>query len=270
MGAGLAQCLAEAGLTVTVVEPDTTATARARRDIRGSVRAMALLRPGSDVTRLAEAVAGIRWTAEAAELHDADLVIESVTERIDLKRAVFAELDRLCRPETVLASGTSAIPIADLAARTSRPHRVLGLHFMNPAPLTGTVEVITTTETAPDTLAAALDLLTVLGKRGIVVGDRPGFVINRILMLVIAEAADVTADGTDAETVDALFEGCLGHRMGPLRTADLIGLDNVADTLAVLRETTGEDRYRVPEPLAALVRAGHLGRKSGRGFHVYA
>lgn len=269
MGAGIAQCVAEAGMAVTVVDPDPTAAERARRGIRAALRSSALLGRGPRPAEFAEITDRIRWSQHTEELREATFVIESVTERVELKYLVLAELDRVCAPSAVFASGTSAIPITDLAARTTRPERMLGLHFMNPAPLTEAVEVITTAHTAPGTLATALDFLGALGKRGIVVGDGPGFVINRVLMLAIAEAASVTESGTDAATVDALFEGCLGHRMGPLRTADLIGLDNVADTLAVLRDATGDDRYRVPDVLATLVENGHLGRKSGRGFHAY-
>ncbi|MEU0538407.1 3-hydroxyacyl-CoA dehydrogenase family protein [Nocardia sp. NPDC005978] len=270
MGTGIAQCLAQSGIPVVVVESDATAIARAQRELRSALRLAALLGRGARGTTL-EAVSGrIRWSADLAELSDASFVIESVTERIDLKREIFGALDRHCPPGTIFATGTSAVPVADLAARTNRPDRVLGLHFMNPAPLTEVVEVITGAQTAPGALARALALLDALGKQGIVVGDGPGFVINRILMLCIAEAAEVTATGVDADTVDALFEGCLGHRMGPLRTADLIGLDNVLDTLTVLRETTGDDRYRVPGPLADLVAAGRFGRKTGGGFHDYA
>ncbi|GAB2642553.1 3-hydroxyacyl-CoA dehydrogenase family protein [Nocardia goodfellowii] len=269
MGAGIAQCLAQAGMPVTVVEIDTVAAERARGALKSALRLSVLLGRGVKAADIADITARIRWTDRLEHLRDATFVIESVTERIDLKRHLFADLDRHCSPSAIFASGTSAIPIAELAAETGRPDQILGLHFMNPAPLTETVEVITTARTSPGTLNRTLGLLDALGKKGIVVGDGPGFVINRVLMLSIAEAATITETGTDAATIDDLFEGCLGHRMGPLRTADLIGLDNVADTLVVLRETTGDGRYRIPEALAQLVAAGHLGRKTGKGFHEY-
>ncbi|MEV0245278.1 3-hydroxyacyl-CoA dehydrogenase family protein [Nocardia sp. NPDC050712] len=269
MGAGIAQCVAQAGLQVTVVETDATAVENARRQLKSALRLSVLLGRGPAAADLPGITARVHWTDRLEDLATATFVIESVTERVELKRAVFANLDRVCPPTAIFASGTSAIPIADLAAETGRPERVLGLHFMNPAPLTETVEVITSAQTSPDALNRALALLDTLGKKGIVVGDGPGFVINRVLMLGIAEAVAITETGTDAATIDDLFEGCLGHRMGPLRTADLIGLDNVADTLVVLRETTGDGRYRVPRALAELVAAGHLGRKTGKGFHEY-
>ncbi|VFA99401.1 3-hydroxyacyl-CoA dehydrogenase family protein [Nocardia cyriacigeorgica] len=269
MGTGIAQCLAQAGVPVVLVEADPEATARARRELRSALRLSVLLGRGPGAANLDEIAARIQWAERLDAVRSCSFIIESVTERIDLKAEIFAALDRYCGADTVFASGTSAIPIADLAANTSRPDRILGLHFMNPAPLTEVVEVVSTSATSPASLKRALALLDTLGKKGIVVGDGPGFVINRVLMMCIAEAASVLDTGTDPETVDALFEGCLGHRMGPLRTADLIGLDNVLDTLTVLRTTTGDDRYRIPSALARLVDAGHHGRKSGKGFHEY-
>ncbi|MFC9997510.1 3-hydroxyacyl-CoA dehydrogenase family protein [Nocardia sp. NPDC127526] len=268
MGAGIAQCLAQAGRDVIVVEPDPNAVARARKSLDEAVRLALLLGRGDRRTAL-EAARRVRWTDRIDELGEVDFVIECATERIELKERLFAELDRHCPPGAVLASATSAIPIARLAAATGRPEQVLGLHFMNPAPLTDAVEVVRGEQTSAHTLTRATDLLTALGKESIVVGDRPGFVLNRLLMLTIAQAAATLDTGTDAATVDALFERCLGHKMGPLRTADLIGLDNVADTIDVLHRETGEDHYRVPPALATLVAAGHFGRKTGQGFHDY-
>ncbi|WP_433526857.1 3-hydroxyacyl-CoA dehydrogenase family protein [Nocardia pseudovaccinii] len=268
MGSGIAQCLAQAGYQVEVVEPDRSVTERARRGLDESVR-LALLLGRGDRRTAPDIGQRVRWVERIDELSAVGFVIECASERITLKEQLFGELDRHCRADAVLASCTSAIPIARLAAATERPDRVLGLHFMNPAPLTTAVEVVRGAQTAPHTLARATDLIAALGKEAIVVGDRPGFVLNRVLMLSIAEAAATLDTGTDAATVDALFEQCLGHRMGPLRTADLIGLDNVADTIEVLRRETGESHYRVPPALAALVDAGHFGRKTGRGFHDY-
>ncbi|WP_280356193.1 3-hydroxyacyl-CoA dehydrogenase family protein [Nocardia otitidiscaviarum] len=268
MGAGIAQCLAQAGREVIVVEPDPTAVERARRGLDEAVRLALLLGRGDRRTAL-DTARRVRWSDTIDEFDAVDFVIECAVERIELKEKLFADLDRVCPADTVLASITSAIPIARLAAATARPDRVLGLHFMNPAPLTDAVEVVRGAATSPDTMARATDLLTALGKQPIVVGDRPGFVLNRLLMLSIAEAAALLDAGETAATVDDLFEQCLGHRMGPLRTADLIGLDNVADTIEVLRRETGEQHYRVPPALAALVTAGHFGRKTGQGFHDY-
>ncbi|WP_373889213.1 3-hydroxyacyl-CoA dehydrogenase family protein [Nocardia sp. XZ_19_369] len=269
MGSGIAQCLAQAGYPVLVVEPNPVALDRARARVAESLRLAVLLRGPGKNSAISETTARIEWSADPGVLRPATFVIECVTERVELKEAVFAELDRHCAADTVLASCTSAIPVTRLGARVTHAERVIGLHFMNPAPLTEMVEVIVAPQTAPNTLERSLSLIAALDKSAIVVGDRPGFVLNRVLMLLIGAAAAGLDTDTDAETVDALFEGCLGHRMGPLRTADLIGLDNVADTIAVLRTETGDDRYRVPPQLSRLVEAGHLGRKTGRGFHVY-
>lgn len=268
MGTGIAQCLAVAGRTVVLVENDDHAADRARTSLRQALR-LALLLGRGDRAATENAAGRIRWATELEALRETEFVIECVTEELISKTAVFAELDRVCPADTVLASCTSAVPIAHLATATERPDRVLGLHIMNPAPLTDTVEVVTGARTATPVLDRALALVAAMGKRGIVVPDRPGFVINRVLMLSIAEAAAALDAGVSAETVDALFEGCLGHATGPLRTADLIGLDNVADTMAVLRAELRDDRYTAPPALAALVAAGHYGRKTGRGFHDY-
>lgn len=269
MGCGIAQCLAEADQAVVVVDNDAAAIDRAATTLKNAVRQSVLLGK-SNRSSIAAVSERIHWASTIDELAPVDAVIEAVTERVVTKTAVFAQLDRVCTEATMLASCTSSVPIAHLAAATRRPERVLGLHVMNPAPLTGTVEVVDGMQTDPGVLKAALELVQMMGKRGIVVADRPGFVLNRVLMLSIAEAAVAVADGVPAETVDALFEGCLNHSTGPLRTADLIGLDNVVDTMTVLRTELHDDRYTVPTELAALVAAGHYGRKTGRGFHVYS
>ncbi|MDF3307687.1 3-hydroxyacyl-CoA dehydrogenase family protein [Rhodococcus sp. T2V] len=269
MGAGVAESLARAGHDVTVVDSDQQAVEQARSRMRDSLR-LAILLGRTGGPKPAEVTARVQWTAQLTDLREAAVVIECVPERIDLKEKVFAELDRVCAPGALLASCTSGIPVDRLAASTTRPEQVVGLHFMNPAPLKDTVEVVRGPRTSQQSLDRALALLTSLGKTGIVVGDGPGFLLNRVLMLCIAEAAAAVGDGiADADTTDALFEGCLGHPMGPLRTADLIGLDNVQDTMTALRELTGDDHYRPPATLVALVEAGHLGRKTGRGFHEY-
>lgn len=268
MGTGIAQCLAVAGHEVLVVEIDAAAIARSQTSLRQALRLAQLLGRG-DRAMIGAAPDRIRWTTDLTDLRDAEVVIECVPEQHTIKTAVFAELDRVCRTATLLASCTSAVPIARLAVAAAHPERILGLHIMNPAPLTGTVEVVRGTHTSPAALDRALTLVDDMGKKGIVVPDRAGFVINRVLMLAITEAATAFGDGVSAETVDSLFEGCLGHATGPLRTADLIGLDNVADTLAVLRAELSDDRYTAPPALTALVAAGHYGRKTGQGFHVY-
>ncbi len=266
MGAGLAQSLAQAGHPVTVVDPVPGALEGARRRLRDGLRLARLLGRAPDPG----AADRVTWTADLADLAGCAHVFECAPERIALKEALFADLGAICAPDAVLATVTSAIPVDRLAARTARPERVVGTHFMNPVPLKDTVEVVRGPRTARRTLDAVLAVISGMGKTGVVVGDGPGFVINRVLMLTVNEAAAVLAEGTaDAAAVDKVFEGCLGHPMGPLRTGDLIGLDTVADTLDVLRECTGDPRFTPTPLLRRLVAEGRCGRKAGRGFHDY-
>lgn len=266
MGAGVAQCFAAAGHPVVVVDPDPVARASGPERLRSGIRAARLLRrqdPGPVGER-------VSWEADPAALSDALYVVDCAPERLPVKEEIFRALDRTCPAEAVFASCTSAIPIGHLGSFTGRPERVIGTHFMNPAPLKDTVEVATSAATSADTVRRTLDVLAGLGKRAIVVGDGPGFVSNRVLMLTVNEAAAVVAAGTaDADTVDRVFKDCFGHATGPLRTADLIGLDTVVDTLDVLREFTGDDRFRPTPLLSKLVAEGRVGRKAGSGFHSY-
>lgn len=215
-----------------------------------------------------EVLGRIRWTDRWDQLGMPEFVLECVPERLPVKEEVLRAADEHSAPGAVLASCTSAIPVDHMAGWVGDPGRVIGTHFMNPAPLKDTVEVANGPHTSPDTLRRTTELLDLLGKKAIVVGDGPGFVSNRVLMLTVNEAAAVVHQGTaDAATVDAVFQECFGHRMGPLRTADLIGLDTIVDTLVVLREFTGDPRFEPSPLLAELVAAGNLGEKSGRGFH---
>lgn len=197
-------------------------------------------------------------------------VIEAITEVAELKAKVIAEVSAAVSPGTLLVSNTSAIPIDELAAAAARPAELVGTHFMNPPYLIRTVEVIRGARTGEAAMAAVRDLLTTLRRQAVVVRDAPGFVTSRVLHPMINDAARVVQEGTaTAEDVDALMQGCLGHATGPLRTADLIGIDNLVDSLNVLHERTGDDGCRPCDLLLEKVRAGENGRKSGRGFYVY-
>lgn len=270
IGRGVGQSLAEAGHRVVLVDVDDAILTRALDDIRRNAGARRLLTKGAAASP-EELLARIDATTDAAALAAASFVIENVTERWAVKEPVWRHLDRVCPPGTVLAANTSAIPIAKLAAATSgRSPYVLGIHFMNPVPLKDTVEVIRSADTADATVDDALDLLASMGKGALVVNDAPGFVSNRILMLTINEAIAVLDEGVaDAETIDAVFTRCFGHPMGPLATGDLIGLDTIADTLAVLGDETGDERFRPARLLDELVAEGRFGRKSGRGVFDY-
>lgn len=266
MGTGVAQCFAAAGHDVVVADHDPRAVDSGPERVRAGLRMTALLgnRPPTGVPDR------IRWTGQLGELGGSEFVVECAAERIPVKEGLFGELDRLCPAATILASCTSAVPIARLAAATARADRVIGTHFMNPAPLKDTVEVVRAAATGDETVRATMDLLSGIGKHAIVVADGPGFVANRVLMATINEAIATVGDGiADAATVDQVFENCFGHAMGPLRTADLIGLDIILDTLTVLLECTGNPMYRPCPLLAELAGAGRLGRKTGQGLHTY-
>ncbi|MGC7102157.1 3-hydroxyacyl-CoA dehydrogenase family protein [Amycolatopsis lurida] len=265
MGCGVAQCLAAAG-QVVVFEPAAAAREAGPGRVRDGVRLARMLRrtgPGPD-----EVLDRIRWTDRWEELGEPEFVVECVPERLPLKEKVLRAAGGHSAPGAVFASCTSAIPVDHLAGWLADPGRMIGTHFMNPAPLKDAVEVARGRRTTEETLHRTTELLGRIGKKAIVVGDAPGFVSNRVLMLTVNEAATVLHEGTaDAATVDEVFRECFGHRMGPLRTADLIGLDTIVDTLLVLLEFTGDPRFEPSPLLAELVAAGHLGEKTGRGFH---
>jgi 3-hydroxybutyryl-CoA dehydrogenase len=200
----------------------------------------------------------------------ASLVIENVTENWEIKQAVHRELDLVCAPDTVVIANTSAIPITRLASVSSRPQQVVGVHFMNPVPAKPVVELIPGVHTSPETLARTRELLGGMGKKAIEVKDAAGFVSNRVLMLTVNEAAYLVHEGVaTAEGVDEVFRGCFGHPMGPLETADLIGVDTILYSVEVLHEHYADSKYRPCPLLKQMTDAGLHGRKSGRGFYDY-
>jgi methoxymalonate biosynthesis protein len=263
MGTGIATLATGRGLPVTLVDIDEPTLAKARATVSGQLRLARLMGalPG-DVT-----AGELTTTTATADVAGASAVIESITERADLKAKVIAEASAAVARGTLLASNTSAIPVDELAESARRPGDLVGIHFMNPPYLIKTVEVVRGPRTSEEAMTATTALLSALGMDGVVVNDGPGFVINRVLQRMINEAARIVEEGrASAEAVDALFTGCLGHATGPLATADLIGLDNVVDSLHVLHERTGDEGYRPCGLLLAKVRAGDHGRKTGRGF----
>jgi 3-hydroxybutyryl-CoA dehydrogenase len=272
MGQGVAQCAAEHGLAVVLVDIAPAVLERARAAMVERLRFAGMFaKDKKTVAPPAEVLARVTFSSDDSALKAASFVIENVPERWEVKRQVLARLDALCPAGAIFASNTSAMPITALAAFTKRPSQVLGMHFMNPVPLTSGVEVVRGVHTADATIARGQELLARLGKTGIVVNDAAGFVINRVLMLTVNEAMfEVQEQVAPAEDVDRMFTTCLGHKMGPLALADLIGLDTVLYSLEVLQGHFRDDKFRPCPLLRQLVAAGHLGVKSGRGFFEYA
>jgi len=266
MGTGISTLAVGRGLPVVLVDVDEAVLERARVAIASGLRHSQLV----GALPVGCAPAELRTTVSLDDVAAAGAVIEAVTERAELKAELLAKVSTLVRPGTALISNTSGIPIDEMAAGVRRPGDLIGTHFMNPAYLISMVEVIRGPRTADETVDSVLSLLTRLGRRAVVVRDAPGFVTSRLLHPMINDAARVVSEGTaTAEEVDALMQGCLGHPTGPLRTADLIGIDNLVDALTVLHARTGDERCRPSELLLEKVRRGELGRKSGRGFYVY-
>lgn len=269
MGVGVAQSLAQTGHEVIVVDVADDVLERARRELRQGIRAWMLLGKGAKID--AKAVTErIVFTTDYERLAAVDFVVENVTEKWALKQEVYRRLEAVCRPEVVFAANTSAISITKIGAATRRPAQVVGMHFMNPVPMKPMVELIRAFHTSPETLAAGQRFLAEMGKEAVVVNDWPGFVSNRVLMLTINEAVFLLQDQVaSAVDVDRIFKGCFGHKMGPLETADLIGLDTILYSIEVLHESYNDSKYRPCPLLKKMVDAGLHGRKSGRGFYDY-
>src|SRR5580700_7484585 len=215
-------------------------------------------------------LARIQPTTETSSLAGVDLAVEAVPEQLDLKVRLLREVDAVLKPGAILASNTSSISITELAAKTSRPERFIGMHFMNPVPVMQLVEVIRGLATSDETFTTITSLCEDLGKKPVAVNDAPGFVSNRVLMPLINEAAYAVMEGVATpEAVDAVMKMGMNHPMGPLELADFIGLDVCVDILHVLQEGLGDPKYRACPLLKKYVAAGWTGRKSGRGFYMY-
>lgn len=269
MGCDVAFVLAQRGFEVTLVDNSPDARAQAASRWQHAARMQRLLGAGGEWP--ADPSARILVTADLASLAGAGAVIENVPEDWEIKKDVYSAFDGICEADCILAANTSTIPVARFASMVRRPERVIGVHFMNPVTVKPVVEVIRGRQTSDSTLARTLELLAALEKRAIVVADAPGFVSNRVEMLTVNEAICVLADGlASASDIDAIFRQCMGHQMGPLETADLIGLDTVRLSLERLYEAYGDPKFRPCPLLVEMVDHGLLGRKSGRGFHPYA
>jgi 3-hydroxybutyryl-CoA dehydrogenase len=270
MGVGVGQNLAQTGHEAVLVDVSDEILERARGEIRKNLRFQGMFQKGAK-TESADAVLGrIAFTTRLEDLGDVDYIVENVPEKWEIKKEIYPRIDAICPERAVFAVNTSCISITRVGGITKRPDRVIGMHFMNPVPLKPMVEVIRGHHTSEETIETSRRFLKQMGKDCIVVNDLPGFVSNRVLMLTINEAVFLVQDGVaTAEQVDQLFKTCFGHKMGPLETADLIGLDTILYSIEVLYESYNDSKYRPSPLLKKMVDAGLHGRKSGKGFYDY-
>ncbi len=269
MGSGIAQVAAAGGWKVKLADASLDLAAKAKAKI---VAGLSKLAEKGKITADEAAATGERIVPVAgiAELNDCDLVVEAATENLEVKLALFKQLDAAVKPEAVLASNTSSISITRIAAATKRPSQVVGLHFFNPVPLMKLVEVIRALQTSDETYELARSIVTRLNKTAVTAKDSPGFLVNRILMPLLLEAVFALEQGLGTpQDIDTAAKLGLNHPMGPLELSDFIGLDTVLAIADVLQRETGDDKYRAPVLLRNYVAAGWLGRKAGRGFFNY-
>jgi 3-hydroxybutyryl-CoA dehydrogenase len=269
MGNGIAHVFARAGYSVILRDVDQTFLERAL-DTIGKNLDREVKKGKLPVPERPAVLSRIETVIDMAAIGVADFAVEAVPEKLEIKRAVLTEADKILRPEAILASNTSSISMTTLAALTSRPDRFVGMHFMNPVPVMALVEVIRALQTSDAVFNLTMELTKRLGKTPVAVNDAPGFVSNRVLMPLINEAAYCVMEGVATpEAIDAVMKLGMNHPMGPLELADFIGLDVCVDILHVLQQGLGDPKYRACPLLKKYVAAGWLGRKSSRGFYTY-
>ncbi len=270
MGMGVSQNFAMCGYKVILVDISYEILERARTTISENIRFQSFFKKDEKMDEMDIILSRITFSTEIDLLENCSFIIENVPEKIDIKRSVYEKIDSVCGRDCIFMANTSCISITQIASMTKRPQNIIGTHFMNPVPLKTTVEVIKGYHTSEETLIRIRNLLAEIGKECIVVNDYPGFVSNRISHLFINEAAFVVQDKVAShEEVDDIFKKCFGHKIGPLETADLIGLDTIVDSLKILYESYQDPKFKCCPLLKKMVDAGLLGRKSGKGFYNY-
>lgn len=269
MGAGIAQAFAAKGYEVVIRDIKDEFVDRGLTNIRKGLEK--LVSKGKMTEENKDALLSrISGTTDMNFAADCDLIVEAAVENMEIKKQIFSQLDSICKPETILASNTSSLSITEVAAATKRPDKVIGMHFFNPAPVMKLVEIIRGMATSQETFDAVKELAVAIGKDPVEVAEAPGFVVNRILIPMINEAVGILAEGiASADDIDKAMMLGANHPMGPLALGDLIGLDVCLAIMDVLYKETGDSKYRAHSLLRKYVRAGWLGRKSGRGFHNY-
>ncbi len=270
MGAGIIQIFAQNGYEVYVRARRETSVEKGVSIVSKNLEKLIAKEKITEETKL-EIMSRIHGSTDLSIIADTDLVIEAATEDMDSKKALLAEIDALCKPETIFATNTSSLSITELAAATKRPDKVIGMHFFNPVPLMSLVEIIKSLTTSNEVRNVIVDLTKRIGKIPVEVEEAPGFVVNRILVPMVNEAVGILADGVaKAEDIDQAMMLGANHPIGPLALGDLIGLDVCLAVMEVLHAEFGDDKYRPHPLLKKMVRAGKLGRKSGEGFFVYS
>ncbi|WP_027965177.1 3-hydroxybutyryl-CoA dehydrogenase [Halalkalibacillus halophilus] len=269
MGAGIAQVFAQANFTVKLNDLSEEALEKGLNGI-DKVLARNVEKERMTEEEKSKTLANITTTSDIKDAHDCDLVVEAVVENMDVKTKVFQQLDEITPKHAILASNTSSLPITDIAAVTNRPEQVIGMHFMNPVPVMKLVEIIRAIQTTDATYQAVEEATKALNKAPVEVEDYPGFVSNRVLMPMINEAIYTVFEGVaKPEDVDQVMKLGMNHPMGPLQLADFIGLDTCLYIMEILHDGFGDSKYRPCPLLRKYVKAGWLGKKSGRGFYVY-